>query len=176
MRLFPIFVIFLFASCSQKFYVVRHAEKAAANADGSSGFPASDPPLSQAGTARAELLQDKLSGKKIGHIFSTKYKRNLLTAQPLAEAEKLQVQLYHPHPDSLQDFILKLQAIRKGNVLVVGHSNTVDDIVNKFTGTTHIPADLPETEYDNIFIITRKGSGWTFKREKYGDAAGVDKK
>ena len=176
MRLFPLFILFLFVSCSQKFYVVRHAEKAAANADGSSGFPASDPPLSQAGTARAELLQDKLSGKKIGHIFSTKYKRNLSTAEPLAKSEKLQVQLYSPHPDSLQDFILKLQSIRKRNVLVVGHSNTVDDIVNKFTGKNHIPGDLPDTEYDNIFIITRKGSGWTFKREKFGDSAGADKR
>ena len=67
-------------------------------------------------------------------------------------------------PVNLQAF----KEIRKGNVLIVGHSNTVDDIANKMSGQTVVSGDLKDNEYDNLFIIKRKGKGFVFKAEKYG--------
>jgi hypothetical protein len=50
-------------------------------------------------------------------------------------------------------------------VLVVGHSNTVDDIVNGLTGRAEM-TDLADNEYGNAFIVKRKGSSYTFERIK----------
>jgi hypothetical protein len=50
----------------------------------------------------------------------------------------------------------------------VGHSNTVDDIVNKLCGEIKVPADLPDTEYDNLYIITKKGNRYKFENKTYG--------
>jgi broad specificity phosphatase PhoE len=176
MRFLSLILLVLITSCSQKVYIVRHGEKAVPNADGSSGFMAGDPPLSEAGKARAELLKKKLSGNKMGHIFSTKYQRNIQTAEPLALSEKIKIELYNPRPDSVESFLSRVKSIKKKNVLIVGHSNTVDDLVNHFADVKYLDGDLPETEYDNLFIFTRKGSSWKFKREKFGDPAGADKK
>jgi len=65
-------------------------------------------------------------------------------------------------------FIQKLKGIKKGNSLIVGHSNTVDDIVNKLCGETKIPGDLPDSEYDNLYIVTKKGKRMKFENKTYG--------
>jgi hypothetical protein len=49
----------------------------------------------------------------------------------------------------------------------VGHSNTVDDIVNALTGEKSIPGDLQDSEYDNLFVVTYKGKKATFERLKF---------
>ena len=176
MRFYLLFLLFVFASCSQKFYIVRHAEKAAVNPDSGVKFDPANPPLSEAGMARAQLLKNKLSGKKIRHIFSTKYTRTVSTIEPLAQAQNLKIQLYTPFMDSVDAFIERLKKIEKGNVIVVGHSNTVDDLINHFMGEKKLAGDLPETEYDNLFIISRKKDKLRFKREKFGDSGGADRK
>ena len=71
-------------------------------------------------------------------------------------------------------FFEKLRSL-KGNVLVVGHSNTVDDLVNGLTGKTHVAGDLPDSEYDNLFIVIKKGKRWLFQRKKYGYPSNPDK-
>ena len=42
-------------------------------------------------------------------------------------------------------------------MLIVGHSNTVDDVVNKLCGEIKVPADLPDSEYDNLYLVIKKG-------------------
>jgi broad specificity phosphatase PhoE len=165
--LFAALVLLLF-SCSNKFYIVRHAEKAKPTA-GMSSMEASNPPLSDSGNMRALDLKARLQSENIKHIFSTNYKRTLNTAKPLDELlSSVQTQVYSPHKDSVNAFIEKLKAIRKGSVLVVGHSNTIDDLANKMAGSTVVPGDLPETDYDNLFIIKRKGKKYKFVGETYG--------
>jgi phosphohistidine phosphatase SixA len=110
-----------------------------------------------------------LGGKNIKNIFSTNTLRTISTAKPLKELFlNMPVQIYSSKPDSMDAFIQQLKSIRKGNVLIVGHSNTVDDIANKLSGKTVVPGDLKDNEYDNLFIIKRKGKGFVFKAEKYG--------
>lgn len=151
----------LFSSCSKTtYYIVRHAEKQTAAPNMSS-----DVPLTEAGTQRAEKLKELLRNKNIGYIFSTQTIRTTSTAKPLSEAVNVPVQIYNAR-DTSNAFILQLKAIQKKSVLVVGHSNTVDDIANKLIGQT-VLSDLSDTEYDNLFIVKRKGKKYLLVREKY---------
>lgn len=159
-----LFFSLLLTSCSQTFYIVRHAEKEVANSSGA--MMSNDPPLSEAGKLRAEALKETLKGKKIGYIFSTNTIRTRSTAEPLRARLNLTTEIYQPIPD--ETFITRLLSLKK-NVLLVGHSNTVDDIVNKLCGTIKIPADLPDTAYDNLFVIRKKGKRLSFENKKYGN-------
>ncbi|MCX6316812.1 MAG: phosphoglycerate mutase family protein [Bacteroidetes bacterium] len=169
MRFIPVLVIMLLlSSCGTTIYVVRHAEKAT-GIDPETMQTIKDPPLTYEGQERALALKQMLSGKNIKHIYSTNTLRTISTAKPLKELFlKVPLQLYSSKPDSMDMFIQQLKAIRKGNTLVVGHSNTVDDIANKICGTKVVAADLKDSEYDNIFILKRKGNTFKFKGEKYG--------
>lgn len=168
MRILLLSISVLLFSCSNTIYIVRHAEKAPVEA-GATQMMASDPPLSDAGRIRAIALRDRLKGEGIRYIFSTNTKRTLSTAQPLNELRSnTRVEIYSSKKDSADAFIEKLKLIKKGNVLVVGHSNTVDDLANKLCGTTVVPGDLKDSEYDNLFIIKRKGNSYVFKNDKYG--------
>jgi len=156
------------ASCSSvKYYVVRHAEKETASTGTTMSTP-NDPPLSAAGRVRAIELREALKNKGIQYIFSTNTTRTISTAEPLNELEgTTNIELYNTK-DSLDFLIAKLKAIKKGNSLIVGHSNTVDDIVNKLVGETKVPKDLPDSEYDNLYIVTKKGKHYRFENKTYG--------
>jgi phosphohistidine phosphatase SixA len=155
-------ILVFFTSCSHSYYIVRHAEKAPVEA----GTVNNDPPLSEAGKVRAFVLRNELLHRHIKHIYSTHTIRAISTAEPLSQATGVKVELYNTK-DSLDQFIENLRTI-KNNVLVIGHSNTVDDIVNKLCGETKITADLKEYEFDNFFIVKYKGKKIVFTKKKYG--------
>jgi len=127
-----------------------------------------DPALSAAGKVRAIELREELKAKGIRYIFSTNTIRTISTAKPLNELRgATTIELYNTR-DSLDFFIQKLKGIKSGNSLIVGHSNTVDDIVNKLCGEIKVPKDLPDTEYDNLYIVTKKGKKMKFENRTYG--------
>jgi len=161
-------LLFVSGSCGNTIYVVRHAEKDT-GIDPETMQTVKDPPLSPEGQERALALKQMLSGKNVKHIYSTNTLRTISTAKPLKELFlDVPLQTYSSKPDSMNAFIEQLKAIRKGNILVVGHSNTIDDIANKLCGSSVVPGDLKDNEYDNLFVIKRKGNTFIFKREKYG--------
>jgi phosphohistidine phosphatase SixA len=145
-------------ACQRNYYVVRHAEKVTA---ASNGQPLSDPPLTEKGKAMAQHLKELLLSKKIKHIYSTNTQRTLATAAPLSEAIGIQPQLYGNKPDSA--FLQLLKGLRH-NALVVGHSNTVDDIINGLAGKTFINGDLQDSDYGGLYVLTVKGKKVYFKR------------
>jgi phosphohistidine phosphatase SixA len=149
-------------SCSRTVYVVRHAEKISST-DSAAKMMANDPPLSEAGKVRALVLKDELKGKHIEHIYSTNTIRTRSTAEPLSRATKINIESY-TNVDSLVNVVQSM----KGNVLIVGHSNTVDDIVNKLCRQTKIATDLNDKEYDNLFVVKISGKKRSFSRHKYG--------
>ena len=159
--LFSIVCLSLLA-CSRSVYVVRHAEKIAPT-DSVAKMMTNDPPLSEAGKVRAIVLKDELDSKHIRHIYSTSMIRSRATAEPLSQAIHVDMESYS-NVDSLVNLIKSI----RGNVLVVGHSNTVDDIVNKLCGQTRIAADLKDNEYDNLFVVKFRGKKKIFSRRKYG--------
>ena len=153
------FLLVSLSSCGQTIYIVRHAEK------GTPMGNTSDVPLSTEGEARAQALKEVLKNEKIEVIYSTNTIRTTTTAKPTADHFGIPVETYGPRPDSA--FINMLKNSKK-NILVVGHSNTIDDIANMLTGETVVPGDLKDSDYDNLFIIKRKGDKFILKKETYG--------
>lgn len=128
-----------------------------------------DPPLSPEGEERALQLKQVLGSRDIRHIYSTNTLRTLSTARPLKETYLgMPIQLYSSKPDSLAAFLAMIRQVRKGNILIVGHSNTIDDIANQLAGQTVVPGDLKDNEYDNLYRLKRKKGGYRFENLKYG--------
>lgn len=149
------------SSCSTTtYYVVRHAEKE----DQRAGM-SSDVPLSAAGTERAKALAGALHNNHIQYVYSTNTIRTKSTARPLAEAIGASIETYDPRDTA---FVSYVKNRGKGNALIVGHSNTVDDMVNKFLGRKEL-TDLPETQFGDLFIITRKGKNYTYSKSHFGN-------
>lgn len=125
------------------FIFMRHAEKVhTLNAD---------PPLTTAGTAQAKAFAEMLKEQSIAAIYSTPYKRTLETAAPLANLKNLTTQLYEPlYAFSLLEQ-LKTQ-VDSGVVVIVGHSNTIPDMVNALVGREEV-APISEEEYGLVFIV-----------------------
>lgn len=155
--------LFLLSCKATTYYIVRHAEKESSTTMSSTSM-SGDVPLSEAGKQRAQALKDLLQRENIKHIFSTNYIRTKSTAQPLADAIQVPVEIYDPKD---QQFISKLKLVN-GNALVVGHSNTVDDLVNELTGKKEINGDLADSEYGDLFIVRKKGNKLTFEKKHFG--------
>ncbi len=168
MKYLLLIALFSLGACGNTIYIVRHAEKKPLPA-GSSQMMISNPPLSEAGKIRSYALRDRLRHERIRYIFSTNTTRTVSTALPLNELlGNTRIELYSSKKDSTDLFITQLKSIKKGNILVVGHSNTVDDIANQLCGNTVVNGDLKDHQYDNLFVIKRKGCVYRFTRKKYG--------
>ena len=143
-------------AAQQVIYMVRHAERAdsAPAAGQAKTAPASDPPLSAAGHERAARLAAMLRSAAIRNIYSTEYQRTQQTAAPMAKALNIEVTT---SPARETDALLLKIREAKGNVLVVGHSNTVPEILKQLG--VKDPITIADSEYDNLFIVTRPASG-----------------
>jgi len=134
-------------------FLVRHAERA----DDSGENPgmlmdpgmAEDPPLSEAGRARASLLAEMLRDAEVTHIHSTDDRRTRETAQPTAEATGLELALYDA--SDLGAFAFWIRSI-PGRHLVIGHSNTTHSLVEALGGDPGLP--IESLEYDRLYILT----------------------
>lgn len=154
---------FLLASCANNqqpktIYLVRHAEKQ---------LIGDDPELSVAGTVRAKKLAQILEKSDIRHIFSTNTIRTKATAQPLASALGLEIEVYDPKE---HDALVKELRSREGNILVVGHSNTIQHVANYFVGEGEKYPELHDIEYDFIFeVVLDSDRGSSVRRKVYKD-------
>ena len=158
-RTIHILLLFSLSSCTTTYYVVRHAEK-------ETNTMTSEVPLSAAGNRRAEALGVQLRHRNVQHIFSTPYARTTATARPLSQAIGVPITLYAV--DTLDRFVNRLKAIRKGNILVVGHSNTIDDTMNLLVGEKKF-TDFPDNQYGVLYRVRRKGKNkFTVAESRFG--------
>lgn len=135
-------------------YLVRHAEK--------DTTPPDDPPLTEAGKARAQELARVLSQSNIKVVISSQYARTRQTAEPLAKrlsveiaALPLRMDMARPReisPASIKEIVDKIHTAAGGAVLVVGHSNTVPEVI-KALGGDSVPV-IDEKEFDDLFVVT----------------------
>jgi broad specificity phosphatase PhoE len=137
--------------------MVRHAERGAG----------ADPALTAAGQARATLLAGMLQDANLGAVFVTDTQRSRQTGMPAAQGAGLVPTVYNA-----TDAAALVAAIRAGYpgraVLVVAHSNTVDDIAAA-VGAAGV-TELTDSQFDRMFVLSRTWCGTRLLRLRYGAA------
>ncbi|MGZ4895389.1 MAG: phosphoglycerate mutase family protein [Candidatus Angelobacter sp.] len=142
--IFPMLMLAQLAIAQQgtrTIFLVRHAEAASA---------APDAALSPAGEKMADCLGKMLKEAGIKQIFVTDAKRTQQTAAPLAHTLKLTPTVV-PAKDP-NTLIRDLLYSGGGNILVVGHSDTVPFVLARIKAGTVPP--IGENEYDRLFVTT----------------------
>jgi broad specificity phosphatase PhoE len=125
-------------------FVVRHAEKVDESENAR---------LSSQGMDRARRLATLLRDARIDAIYTSLLDRAILTATPLAEAEHLRLERVDGRKTA--ELVARIKREHpQGRVLVVGHSNTIPELLAQY-GLPR-PPDVPPAEYDNLWILTTR--------------------
>jgi len=119
-------------------FIIRHLQKG----------EGADPSLTIEGAANAQRLAAMLADKNITAVFATPTRRAIETAEPLARELGISVT---PYDASDTAALVGAVAATPGSVLIVGHSNTVPDLVQLFGGAR--PAALSELDYGTVFAV-----------------------
>lgn len=133
-------VLLTCANAAPVVFIVRHAEKASTSGK--------DPDLSVEGQKRADALAHILKDSQITSIFVTEFKRTQQTAAPTANAAHVTPTVV-PAND-IGALVGKLRALN-GNALVIGHGNTIPDLLRALGVTTAV--SIPEDDYTEIFAV-----------------------
>jgi 2,3-bisphosphoglycerate-dependent phosphoglycerate mutase len=139
--------------------LVRHAEKKIEPNN-------PDPDLTPAGEARAQEIARMFSTAGINAIYATKFKRTQQTVKPLSE--RIGVPMTIVDAGQTDELAKQIQTTHRGQtIFVAGHNNTVPALISTLSGE-NLPL-IPESEYDNLFIVTiyRFGKAKVVKM-KYG--------
>lgn len=141
----------------------RHAEKGSGE----------NPELTKEGKDRAKALTKLKHLYTIAQVYSTSAKRTVATAEPIAKEMNLKVNTAF----SGKQFKEMLSDISKNHagktVMVVGHSDTVPDILNHLT-KSDLYKEIDITDYSNLFIIQFDGAG-PAQVHRYRQVVGDDK-
>ncbi|MFC3195855.1 winged helix-turn-helix domain-containing protein [Marinicella sediminis] len=127
-------------------YILRHAEKVDDSAD---------PDLSAAGIERAKYWKKVLQHTEFDQVFTTDFKRNIQTAELIADESSVKPELYHPMSFEVLKF---LQLIQGQKVLIIGHSNTIPDMVNRLINDTRFPP-MSHENYNILYVVTLDKNG-----------------
>ncbi len=130
---------------------IRHAEKKIEPDN-------PDPELSPTGLARAQELGRMFGDSGVGAIYATQFKRTQHTVKPLAD--KLGIRVTQVPAKNSAEVVKQIRAQHMGKVVfVAGHNNSVPEMIAALGGPK-FPL-IPETEYDNLYILTINGEGKT---------------
>lgn len=126
--------------------LVRHAEKQADQEK--------DPSLTPAGRLRAIQLDEILRNMPLTALYATPFKRTKETLKPISESREMTIQVIDVKEGISKHVSRGVENIRaeKGNVLVVGHSNTIPLLI-KALGGPEID-DIAETDYESIYLLS----------------------
>ena len=140
-------------------FLIRHAER--------QDEPRQDPPLTDAGVARSQALARLLSNAGVKAIFTSQFTRTKQTGEPLATKLGLTVtpftlKLNPSNPrqiaeESTAEVTNKILERSGQSVLVVGHSNSIPDVIKMLGGDT-VPT-IDERKFDDLFIVTVYAKG-----------------
>jgi broad specificity phosphatase PhoE len=158
------------AAALDEIYLVRHAEKA-------DFWPADRDldafqPLSSAGLARAEALANRLKTAGIVAIYTSRTTRTIETGAPLAHATHVSISADDAttKPDQMDGFLTRLREKHAADraVLIVGHSNTIPELLVHLgakadcfqkLGITGEPGRLLIEGYEGIWKVDLKKQG-----------------
>jgi len=147
-----------------KIFIVRHAEKESGK----------DPVLTPAGNARSGDLMRALQQEGVQKIYVSQFKRTQQTADSMRIQLKINTVQYTADTicDNLVNTIMENADFGK-TILIIAHSNTIPQIIRKFGVTDYPYGDIPDNEFDNLFLITYKKEKAKLKKMKYGAQSGV---
>lgn len=151
--LFILFINFQLANSQNlvtEYYLIRHSEKVDAS---------KNPDLSEIGLKRAESWNKILQDVKFDAVFSTDFKRTMQTANPIAHRLNLEIKMYNPNTLDLTEF--KKETLGK-KVLIVGHSNSTPEFVNKLINQK-VYSQIDDTVFGNLYLVTIINDVVTFK-------------
>ncbi len=146
MKKLLLIIILLLQFCITKaqtttYYFIRHSEKV----DNSE-----NPDLSEKGKIRAENWNKIFSETKFDAVYCTDFKRIIQTATPILNSKNLKPIIYIPKTIDIELF--KSETKNK-TVLVVGHSNSTPDFVNKLIKEKKYEK-IDETVFGNLYIVS----------------------
>ncbi len=140
------------------FFLTRHAEKVKTGAD---------PDLLPEGKERAHRLANILELIELDMICSSPYKRTRATAEVCASTRKMEITEYNPKSNKQNAFFTDLMNNQPSSrVLVVGHSNTIPELLNFFVQES-VYNHIDDDDYDNFYMVAVKdgkpGKIWNFQ-------------
>jgi phosphohistidine phosphatase SixA len=140
-------------------FLVRHAER--------EDEPRQDPPLKKEGVARSQELAKLLGAAGIKTIITSQFARTKQTGEPLATklnltpvSISLRSNPNNPRliaEESTTEVVNKILERSGESVLLVGHSNSVPDVIKMLGGDT-VPT-IDERQFNNLFIVTVYAKG-----------------
>ncbi len=129
--------------------VIRHAEKQIG--------AISDAPLSPPGEQRAarlaQMLGDAETFGRVGKIYVTDTRRTQQTAAGVAQRLGIAPLVVAAQTDSAALAWRALKENRGGVALIVGHSNTVPEIVRTLAHAQKVPA-MGDEEFDTFYVVS----------------------
>lgn len=150
-------------------YLVRHAEKAAWPPDRDlDAFQ----PLSNTGAARAEALVPRLKPAGIVHVYTSRTTRTLQTGVPLALATSVPITADNASTksDEMAAFLAHLREKHAADkaILIVGHSNTIPELLTRLGAKTECFQRLGITGQPGSLLIEGYEGVWTVDLKKPG--------
>ncbi len=125
------------------FYFIRHAEKDRTDPENK------DPELNQDGLNRAIRWAEVFDPIELNAIYSTNYERTSMTAAPTSVKKDIDITYYDAKTIDMDSFKMKNKGL---SVLVVGHSNTTPNLVNKVLGMEKYQ-QIDDNDNSNLFIV-----------------------
>ena len=114
-----------------------------------------DPGLNAAGEARAAVLARSVAAAGVELLLTSSFRRTQETAAPLARAIALVPEI----ATTAEAALGRLEAAPTSTTaLIVGHSNTVRDIIRGLGLETSVPT-ITEAEFDNLFVVVAAETG-----------------
>ena len=140
------------------FFLTRHAEKVQTG---------SDPELLPEGRERAIRLANILELVQLDLICSSPYKRTRATAEVCANNSNMNITDYNPNSYNQNAFFSEVISSQPGSrVLVVGHSNSIPELLNFFVEES-VYSHIDHDDYDNFYLVAIKegeaGKVWQFQ-------------
>jgi phosphohistidine phosphatase SixA len=129
--------------------------------------PREDPPLTEAGVARSQKLAALLASAGVKAIYTSQFLRTKQTGEPLAKqlgitVTPITIQSRQSNPrevseQSIRQIVDKIMERPGDTSLIIGHSNSVPDVIRMLGGDT-VPA-IDEKKFDDLFIVTVYAKG-----------------
>ena len=130
------------------YYLIRHAEKVRTDPHDQ------DPSLNIDGMMRAKRWAAYFEPINLDALYTTPYIRTKQTISLIGQQKQISPKRYDPNTIYSEEF---LRDTNGKTVLIVGHSNTTPQLVNKLIGEEKFE-DMDDSDNSTLFKVTINGS------------------